>query len=308
MHYISDTFITKDEVKLATYLWECEQPKGVIHVVHGMSEHAGRYDEFALKMNQFGYLVFASDLRGHGKTAGTLDKVGIFAMQDGWKKVVSDVGELTKYLAAKYPKLPLILLGHSMGSFLVRELSFSKPPEVNAYILSGTAGHPGLLGVVGLKLAKFNVKLMGKKNRTGMMTQLAFGDNNKKIKNKRTEKDWLCKDEDIVDTYINDPFCMQVFTSQFYCDLLSGILHINETINIRKMETEKPILLFAGDMDPVGDYGAGPKEVFEKFKKAGVKDVTLKMYEGGRHEMLNETNREEVYGMIIEWLDSKFNR
>ena len=305
MHYISDTFSTKDDFTLATYLWECEKPKGIIHLVHGMSEHAGRYDEFALKMNQFGYLVFASDLRGHGKTAGTLDKVGILAMQNGWKKVVSDVWELTKYLDVKYPNLPLVLLGHSMGSFIVRDLSFSKPPEVNAYIYSGTAGHPGLLGKVGLKLANLNVKLMGKKNRSAMMTQLVFGDNNKKIKEKRTEKDWLCKDEVIVDAYINDPFCMQVFTSQFFSDLLTGILHVNETINIRKMESDKPILLFAGDMDPVGDYGVGPTEVFQKFKKAGVKDVTLKMYEDGRHEMLNETNRAEVYGMIIEWLDNK---
>lgn len=305
MNYISDTFTTKDGVNLATYFWECENPKGIIHIVHGMSEHAGRYDEFALKMNQFGYLVFASDIRGHGKTAGAIDKVGELAMQDGWKKVIGDVWELTKMLDVKYPKLPLVLFAHSMGSFIVRELSFSNPPEVNAYIYSGTAGHPGLLGTVGLKLAKLNVKLMGKKNRTGMMTQLVFGDNNKRIENKRTIKDWLSKDEAIVDAYINDPYCMQIFTSQFYTDLLTGILYVNETINIRKMNPNKPILLFAGDMDPVGDYGAGPTEVFGKFKKAGVKDVTLKIYKGGRHEMINETNREEVYGMIIEWLDSK---
>lgn len=305
MDFINNTYQTKDGVDLVTYFWECEQPKGVVHIVHGMSEHAARYNEFALYLNQHGYLVYASDLRGHGKTAGSLDKVGMFAMQDGWSKVVNDVINLSKELDHKYGELPLYLLGHSMGSFIARSVAILCPPEIDGYIFSATAGHPGLLGKVGVHVANLNLKLMGKKNRSKMMTQLAFGDFNKKYQDKRTEKDWLTKDTDIVDNYIADPYCMQIFTSQFYQDLLTGILSINETFQIRKMEKTKPILMFAGDMDPVGDYGTGPKEVYDKFQKAGIEDVTLKIYESGRHEMLNETNREEVYGMIIDWLDSK---
>lgn len=305
MDFINNTYQTKDGVDLVTYFWECEQPKGVVHIVHGMSEHAARYNEFALYLNQHGYLVFASDLRGHGKTAGSLDKVGMFAMQDGWSKVVNDVINLSKELDHKYGKLPLYLLGHSMGSFIARSVAILCPPEIDGYIFSATAGHPGLLGKVGVHVANLNLKLMGKKNRSKMMTQLAFGDFNKKYQDKRTEKDWLTKDTDIVDNYIADPYCMQIFTSQFYQDLLTGILSINETFQIRKMEKTKPILMFAGDMDPVGDYGTGPKEVYDKFQKTGIEDVTLKIYESGRHEMLNETNREEVYGMIIDWLESK---
>lgn len=305
MDFINNTYQTKDGVDLVTYFWECEQPKGVVHIVHGMSEHAARYNEFALYLNQHGYLVYASDLRGHGKTAGSLDKVGMFAMQDGWSKVVNDVINLSKELDHKYGELPLYLLGHSMGSFIARSVAILCPPEIDGYIFSATAGHPGLLGKVGVHVANLNLKLMGKKNRSKMMTQLAFGDFNKKYQDKRTEKDWLTKDTDIVDNYIADPYCMQIFTSQFYQDLLTGILSINETFQIRKMEKKKPILMFAGDMDPVGDYGTGPKEVYDKFQKSGIEDVTLKIYESGRHEMLNETNREEVYGMIIDWLDSK---
>lgn len=305
MDFINNTFTTKDGVNLVTYFWGCEQPKGIVHIVHGMSEHAARYNEFALYLNEHGYLVFASDLRGHGKTAGSLEKVGLFAMQDGWNKVVNDIVSLSKSLDIKYPKLPLYLMGHSMGSFIARSVAFLNPPEIDGYIFSSTAGHPGLLGRVGLQLSKLNLKAMGKKNRTKMMTQLAFGDFNKKFTDNRTEKDWLTKDNDIVDQYIADPYCMQIFTSQFYNDLLTGVLAINETYNIRKMSTDKPILLFAGDMDPVGDYGRGPKEVHDKFKKAAIADVTLKIFESGRHEMLNETNRGEVYEMIVRWLNNR---
>lgn len=305
MDFVNNTFQSKDGVNLVTYFWECEQPKGVVYIVHGMSEHAARYNEFALYLNQQGYLVFSSDIRGHGKTAGSLDKVGMFAMQDGWNKVVNDVITFSKQLDHKYGNLPLYLLGHSMGSFIARSVAILSPPEIDGYIFSATAGHPGLIGKVGVKLSNLNLKMMGKKNRSKMMTQLAFGDFNKKYEDKRTEKDWLSKDAEIVDAYIADPYCMQTFTSQFYNDLLSGVLAINETYHIRKMETNKPILMFAGDMDPVGDYGKGPKEVYDKFKKAGIDDVTLKMFESGRHEMLNETNREEVFEMIVEWLDSK---
>ncbi len=305
MDFINSTYRTKDGVELITYFWECEQPKGIVHIVHGMSEHAARYNEFALYLNQHGFLVFASDLRGHGKTAGSLDKVGLLAMQDGWDKVVNDVINLSKELDKKYADLPLYLLGHSMGSFIARSVAILCPGEIDGYIFSATAGHPGIKGKVGLQVSNLNLKVMGKKNRSNMMTQLAFGDFNKKYKNKRTEKDWLSKDNDIVDDYIDDPYCMQIFTSQFFNDLLSGVLTINETYNIRKMDKKKPILLFAGDMDPVGDYGRGPKEVYEKFKRAEIEDVQLKIYKTGRHEMLNETNREEVYEMVLRWLNNK---
>ncbi|MCT4582860.1 MAG: lysophospholipase [Flavobacteriales bacterium] len=305
MDFVNQNFQAKDGVNLVTYFWECEQPKGVVHIVHGMSEHAARYNDFALFLNEHGYLVYASDLRGHGKTAGSLDKVGNFAMQDGWNKVVGDVIDLSKELDLKYPNLPLYILGHSMGSFISRNIAILCPPEIDGYIFSATAGHPGLKGWFGKHVSNLNLKLMGKKNNTPFMDFLMFWDYNLKYENKRTKKDWLSKDEAIVDAYMADPFCMQVFTSQFFNDLLKGVFYINETYHIRKMEKEKPILLFAGDMDPVGDYGKGPQEVYNKFKKSGIKDVTLKMYASGRHEMLNETNRAEVYEMVLNWLNEK---
>ena len=223
-------------------------------------------------------------------------------MENGWNKVVKDIKALTEHFEGK-THLPMIVMGHSMGSFLVRNMMYKYPSVGDAYILSATASHPGLLGSIGKTVAHFNMKLMGKKNRTNMMTQLAFGDFNKKYKPARTKKDWLSRDVEVVDAYINDPYCMQIFTSQFYNDLLQGILDINDFKNIENSPKNKPIYMFAGDMDPVGNYGKGPQIVYDQFVKAGVEDVELKIYPEGRHEMLNEINNQEVYTDLLEWLN-----
>ena len=306
MNFTNETVKSHDKTPLAIYKWDCERPKGIVHIVHGMSEHAARYDDFASFLNQHGYIVRSSDLRGHGKTAGSIEKVGLFAMEDGWNKVVKDIQFLNDYFGQEND-LPIIMLGHSMGSFLVRTLMYQFPNSGDAYILSATAGHPGMLGVVGKRLASVNTSMMGKKNKTNLMTKLAFGDFNKKCE-KRTEKDWLSKDNDVVDKYIADPYCMQVFTSQFFNDLLEGVLEINKLSNIEKVAKHKPVYFFAGDMDPVGDYGKGPVEVKEKFEKAGVEDLVLKMYPDGRHEMLNETNKEEVYQDVLHWIENRIGK
>jgi alpha-beta hydrolase superfamily lysophospholipase len=295
----------EDLTPLTLYHWECTSPKGIIHLVHGMSEHAARYDHFASWLNENGYSVIASDLRGHGKTAGSIKNVGHFATKNGWEKVVNDLILISNKIKEDHPNLPIYLMGHSMGSFLVRSLAYTDSAIGNGYILSSTAGHPGFLGVAGEQLALINTKLMGKRNRSWLLTKLAFGDFNKKYKEKRTEKDWLSRDESIVNQYINDPYCMQTFTSQFYTDLTRGLLDINQQNKIDKMDKNKPILLFAGDMDPVGNYGKGPEEVAKKMKLAGITDLETTIYKDGRHEMLNELNKEEVYQLILNWLNKK---
>lgn len=306
MNYINEIFITHDEKKLTTYKWECEQPKAMVLIIHGMSEHAARYDDFATALSNQGFLVFSSDLRGHGKTAGDLENVGQFAMEKGWKKVVKDMIVYAESLIEKEPKLPLIILGHSMGSFIARNISYEAPYLADGYIFSATAKHPGLIGTVGKSFANLNMKLGGKKKRSNIMTKLTFGDFNKKYASPRTEKDWLSRDEHIVDRYISDPYCMQIFTSQFYTDLLHGVLSVNDFSNILKMNRNVPYLLFAGDMDPVGDYGKGPNEVYLKMKKAGIEQVDISIFPEGRHEMLNEINKQEVYQLIIDWLNVNF--
>lgn len=307
MSFTNEVIKSHDNTPITLYHWTCEQPKGVVHIVHGMSEHAARYDHFATFLNQHGYEVWSSDLRGHGKTAGSLEKVGLFAMEDGWNKVVKDIQFINQKIHQQY-QVPIIMLGHSMGSFLVRTLMYQFPNSGDAYILSATAGHPGLLGVVGKTLSGINTTLMGKKNRTKLMTQLAFGDFNKKYKPQRTEKDWLSRDEKVVDKYIADQYCMQTFTSQFFQDLLQGVLDINKDENIQKIAKHKPIYLFAGDMDPVGNYGKGPEVVFNKMKTFGAEDINLKIYPEGRHEMLNEINKDEVYQDVLNWIEKRINQ
>lgn len=307
MSYTNSTFKTHDDNELITYKWDCAQPKAIIHIVHGMSEHADRYDHFATELTKQGFVVYSSDLRGHGKTAGELEKVGQFAMQDGWNKVVKDIIALSYHFKKQNPNLPLIILGHSMGSFLARNVAYTNTDIADGYIFSATAGHPGLIGIVGKSVANMNMKMTGKKKRSKFMTKLAFGDFNKKYKKPRTEKDWLTRDEQIVDKYINDPYCMQIFTSQFYTDLLHGVLDMNDFSNMLKLNKTTPTLLFAGDMDPVGDYGKGPQEVHDKFIRAGLKNIELTIFSEGRHEMLNETNKEEAYNLIFEWLKKHFN-
>ncbi len=306
MNYINHQHTAKDGTELVTYHWESELPKGIVHIVHGMSEHAERYDHFATFLTANGYVVYSSDLRGHGKTAGSIENVGQFAMENGWKKVVGDIIELSQKFKAEHPDVPLIILGHSMGSFIARNVAYEAPDLADAFIFSATNGHPGLIGVVGKSFANFNMKLIGKKKRSKLMDKLVFGDFNKKYENPRTNKDWLSRDNSIVDQYINDPYCMQTFTAQFFTDLLHGILDIQEFSNISKMNKSTPVLLFSGDMDPVGDYGRGPKQVYAKFKRANIENVTLEMYEEGRHEMLNEINKDEVYLMVLNWLDGLF--
>lgn len=282
--------------------WMVHEPIGIVHIVHGMSEHSERYAEFATALNQEGYFVYASDLRGHGKTAGEIDNVGHLADKGGWKLVVDDVIKITEEIKMKHPSTPVFLLGHSMGSFVVRSVMHVRPKICDGIILSGTIGHPGLKGIIGKQIARVMSFVWGKKKRTTLLTYLSFGHFNKRIENKRTDKDWLSRNEEIVDRYINDPYCMQIFTTQFYFDLASGVLDINKNSNFSKLDKEVPILLVSGSMDPAGEYGKGPSEVLRKMRDAGVKNVDLHLFEGGRHEILNETNREEVFDFLLNWL------
>jgi alpha-beta hydrolase superfamily lysophospholipase len=299
-------FKSHDEFKINSYLWKCDSPKAIVHIVHGMSEHAQRYNHFANWLNKQNILVISSDLRGHGKTAGNIDNVGFFSSENGWQLVVKDIVSISNHYKEKYHELPFIILGHSMGSFIARSVAIEHPLIADGFIFSATAGHPGILGIVGEKLAGLNGKIFGKRNKSKLLDFLAFGDFNKKIKNKTTKKDWLTRDPIVVKKYINDPLCMQVFSAQFFKDLTGALLKINDTQNIRKMNNDTPYLFFAGDMDPVGNYGKGVKEVVNKFKDANFSRVTVKYFEGGRHEMLNETNKEEVYTYILKWIEKTY--
>jgi len=301
------TFKTKDLTDIVTYNWLPENDKdikAVVQLSHGMAEHGKRYERFAEALTDSGYGVYINDHRGHGKTAGSIEAQGFFADENGWNLVVEDMHQLTGVIKKAYPGLPFFLLGHSMGSFLARNYIYLYGNELKGVILSGTAGDPGLFGSLGILLAKRECKTKGKKTKSPLLHKLSFGSFNKAFKPARTDFDWLSRDPEEVDKYIHDPYCGEVFTAGFYLDLLEGLKKINLQSNTNRVPKNLPIFLFAGDMDPVGKNSKGVKQIFKAYEKADIRDISLKLYKDGRHEMLNEINRKEVFGDIIRWMDS----
>jgi len=301
-------FKTKDNKDIFTYNWLPENDKGlkaVVQLAHGMAEHGKRYERFAEALTDSGYGVYINDHRGHGKTAGSMEAMGYFADKNGWDLVVEDMHQLTGIIKKAHPGLPVFMLGHSMGSFLARNYIYLYGNELKGVILSGTAGDPGLLGSLGVLVAKRECKTKSKKTKSPLLHKLSFGSFNKAFKPARTDFDWLSRDPAEVDKYIQDPYCGEMFTAGFYLDLLEGMKQINLKSNMNLVPKNLPIFLFAGDMDPVGKNAKGVKQIFRAYEKAGIRDVSLKLYKDGRHEMLNETNRKEVFSDIIQWMDSR---
>ena len=300
------TFTSSDNIRIFTYKWmpdETSTIRGIIQIAHGMAEHAGRYERFAEALTNTGYAVYANDHRGHGKTAGSQDKIGYFADENGWDKVVKDMHTLTAIIKKENPNKPFFLFGHSMGSFLSRHYSMLYADDLSGLVLSGTGGDPGALGKIGLFVANMDAKLHGKKAKSEIMNKLSFGTFNSAFRPNRTDYDWLSRDNNEVDKYIKDPWCGTVFTAGFFCDLLNGIGYINKKENIAKIPKNLPIYIFSGAKDPVGANTKGVIQVYNSFKKAGIVDVEIRFYEDGRHEMLNEINRDEVFKDVVSWLN-----
>jgi alpha-beta hydrolase superfamily lysophospholipase len=300
------TFKASDGTQIFTYRWAPDNAstiKGAVQVAHGMAEHAGRYERFAEALTQAGYAVYANDHRGHGKTAGSQENVGYLADENGWEKVVDDMHILTGIIKKECPRKPDFLFGHSMGSFLSRHYSMLYGHEFSGLVLSGTGGDPGAIGKIGLFIAKIDAMINGKKAKSEIMNKLSFGTFNGAFKPNRTDYDWLSRDNAEVDKYINDPWCGAIFTAGFFCDMLGGISYINKKENISKIPKNLPIYIFSGAKDPVGANTKGVMQVYNSFKKAGIVAVDIKFYEDGRHEMLNEIIRDEVFGDVIAWLN-----
>lgn len=302
------TFTTSDGIKIFVHKHESEiKSKAVVLIVHGMAEHSQRYDRFAEILNNEGYTVYAYDQRGHGKTAGEIKNLGFFAEKNGWEKVANDVGQLIKTAKKENPDLPIFLLGHSMGSFISRTFAINSGNELSGLMLSGTAGSAGFLGKIGIFLTKIIIMLKGKKSQSKLMTMLSFGDFNKQFKPNRTSFDWLSRDEKEVDKYVNDNFCGTIFSVGFFNDLMNGLEFVNKPENIEKMPKNLPVYLFAGDKDPVSKNGKQIIDLYDMYKKSGMKNIKMKLYKDARHETLNEINRKEVYKDVINWLNTQIN-
>jgi alpha-beta hydrolase superfamily lysophospholipase len=280
--------------------------EAVVIIVHGMAEHQKRYAEIAEELRSNFFTVYTYDQRGHGDTAGNQENIGFFAPKNGHKIVVNDLELLVQIAKKEVPGKPIFLMGHSMGSFVCRNYILTHSEEIDGLILSGTAAGAGFLGKIGRFIASVTALIMGKRHPSRLMDALSFGDFNKSFKPNRTKFDWLSKDHTAVDKYIEDPYCGSIFSAQFFKDMLKLIEQANSTSKAQSVSNkEMPVLLISGDNDPVGDFGKGVKKVRDMYREAGFTDVEMILYPEGRHEMLNETNKSEVYTDLIDRLERK---
>lgn len=283
--------------------WRPEgRPRAVVQIVHGVAEHVGRYDQAARFLASHGFLVCGGDHLGHGRTVSD-GQYGYFAPKGGWDLVVRDVRRLRELEGEQYPGLPYFLLGHSMGSFLTRTYLIRWPGTVDGAILSGTGQEPAPLVAFGRAASEALCALRGPRYVSALIYQLSLGAYNRKFRPNRTTGDWLSRDPVMVDEGLRDPLCSFRPTVSMFRDMMTGLQFIGQERNVKKMDPSTPVYFFSGEQDPVGSMGKGVKKVAGLFRRAGCRDVTVKLYSGGRHEMLHETNRQEVLADLLSWLE-----
>lgn len=280
------------------------QPRAVVQIVHGVAEYVGRYDHVARFLTERGFLVCGEDHLGHGKTVDD-GKYGYFGPRGGWDLVVRDIRRLRELQGEKYPGVPYVMLGHSMGSFLTRTYLIRWPGTVDGAVLSGTGQEPAPLVALGKALAGGLCLLRGGDSVSPLVNAMSLGAYNKKFAPNRTGADWISRDEAVVDTYLKDPLCTFMPTVAMFRDMMGGLQYIADRNNLARMDKETPVYFLSGDRDPVGAMGKGVEKVVRMFRKAGCRDVSVKLYPEGRHEMFNELNRDEVMADLLAWLESK---
>ena len=272
--------------------------KGVVQLVHGMAEHIRRYEDTAKALNAAGYHVVGHTHLGHGEGAKIK---GYFAEKDGWEAVLADTHAVRQWAQERFPGLKYFLLGHSMGSFVVRCYAL-RHTDLDGLIISGTGHFDKPILTAGGLIAGLQGLFGGAAKPCKLLHTMNFAANNRTVENPKTECDWLSRDEKQVAAYAADPLCGFMFTAKAYGDMFDGLRMLYPE-KLSGMNKDCPVYMFSGDHDPVGANGAGVRKVHDELKLAAIRDLTLKLYEGGRHEMFNEINRQEVWQDLVSWLD-----
>ena len=304
MHTQPFTLTAPDGTSLHVHRWLPQgEVRAVVQIAHGMAEHAARYAHVAQALTDQGYAVYANDHRGHGQTARTEDDLGFFAPDRGWMLVLDDLYRVNRRIEEEHPDAPRLLLGHSMGSFLVQQYLFTFPATVQGAALSGTTRHPAAIVEAGAVLARTEIRRQGPKGRSKALVAAGFGAFNAPFAPARTNFDWLSRDPEVVDAYVADPRCGFACTNRMWLDLFSGLRVIRQIHHLESIPRRLPLYVFAGDQDPVGQAGAGVQRLLDAYEQAGLRQVTSKLYPEARHEVLNETNRNEVITDLLDWLE-----
>lgn len=289
---------------LAAYSIEPESPRAMIQIAHGMCEHFGRYVSFAKALSAHGFLVFGHDHLGHGESAKSREDLGFTAANGGSEHLVEDVAILSRHMKALHPTLPLILFGHSMGSFVIREVIARDGELYDAAIICGTGG-PETPAALGKLLASLLMKFQGERHRSPLLKKISFMGYNKKFGKNCNPNAWLTRDTSVVERYNDAPNSGFVFTLRAYHDLFTLVDTVSRRNWASRVPKSLPLLLISGDMDPVGNYGKGVRTVYNRLLSAGAEDSTLKLYRDMRHEILNEIDKETVWEDILEWINGK---
>lgn len=301
----SFTVTAQDGKSLAAYRWRSpsQNPAGLVQIVHGMAEHSLRYGAFASFLAAHGFDVVAHDQRGHGNTDP--ESLGYIAEGNAFSLHVQDVETVTKHLTETDPDLPRIVFAHSMGSFVVQRYMQRSGDRPAAIIYSGSNGPPPAALTIGVLLAKFQRIIQGDDHPSKLIRDITFGPYNRTFKPNRTDKDWLSRDPDTVDAYINDPKSGMVMSTSFFHDFFRGLKQLHRHSPFSGPHSDIPILLISGSEDPVGMMGRGVQKLADKLRSSGVKKVDLKLYPKARHELLNEVNREQVYADLLGWIETE---
>lgn len=295
------SIIVNEELSLHCCIWIPEKPPiGVVQIIHGISEYIQRYSDFADYLNGLGYVVVGEDHSGHGRSVTGEQIYGYLV--GGWETAVLGIHSLFLSVRSRFPSLPYFMLGHSMGSFLLRTYLGSYGAEISGVILSGTGWQPAILLALGRILCAVESLRLGASSVSCLLQNIMFGPYGKKFAPNRTAYDWLSSDCSVVDAYVNDPLCGFPPSVQLCREMLKGISMIQSKSLLDNMMKTMPILLAAGQMDPVGGMGKGVMRTAEAFRAAGISRVDVKLYQNMRHEILNEHDKQLVYHDISAWM------
>tara|TARA_R110002167_G_scaffold88523_6_gene238774 strand:- start:9371 stop:10282 length:912 start_codon:yes stop_codon:yes gene_type:complete len=294
------TVKAKDGHSIQVYVWPNEKAKAWVHINHGMAEHALRYKDFALELVAAGYAVVAHNHRGHGSVEQT--RLGCLLANESWSELLSDIDAVRAAICPA--KTPYYLFGHSMGSFIVQSYLTHTQAHVDGVILSASNLQSPALSRAGKWVASIEKVRLGADKSSALLQFLSFGSFNSPFKPARTEFDWLSRDTAQVDKYIADPLCGFACSTGFWQQFLSSLLVLYKGDSLNAVQANLPLLLMGGSDDPVGLMGKGLTKLANAYKQAGQSNVSLNLYQGARHEILNETNHQQVKKDLISWLDA----
>lgn len=290
------------EIHAVKWIPDADKPACILQIVHGMAEYIDRYDDFANFLADRGILVVGDDHLGHGQSVKPGESYGYFCKEDAPTVLVRDEHRLKKMMQEQYAGVPYIILGHSMGSFITRNYLFRYGTGIDGAIIVGTGMHSKAGLIFGLVLTALQGLLCGADHASKLMNMVTFGAYNKRIKSPETPVDWISRNEDNVRKYINDPLCGFTFTINGFHTLFKLIYQLHDKEKLSKIPKNLPIFFLSGAEDPVGNYGRSVEQVYQSYKEIGMENVQMKLYPEDRHEILNEVDKEDVYGDVYRWI------